>query len=148
MHEMKRFLACILNMVIIKKPTICTILVHSLVPSHPMICENVYQASLFLLVNKGLPGPEEPDSDPCARYQPLVDHANRVFRHHYTPHHEISVDESLVSTKYKTSLMQYSLNKHHHHWGIQFWMFCDPVSNYCLGVFTYREARSQEDKNI
>jgi hypothetical protein len=39
MHEMKGFLTCLLNMGIIKKPTI---LVHSLFPSHIMVWENVY----------------------------------------------------------------------------------------------------------
>jgi hypothetical protein len=82
----------------------------------------------FHLVNKeGLPGPGEPDYDPCARYQPLVDRADRVFGHHYTPHQEISVDESLVGTKNKNSLMQYLPNKQHHHWGIKFWLLCNCV---------------------
>jgi hypothetical protein len=97
------------------------ILVHSLFPSHPMVWGNVYQAShyhllrfLHLVNSEGLRGPGEPDCDPCVRYQPLVDHANRVFRHHYTPHQEISVDESLVGTENKTSLMQYVPNKHQH----------------------------------
>jgi hypothetical protein len=82
----------------------------------------------FHLVNsEGLPGPGEPDYNPNARYQPLVDHANRVFSHHYTPHQEISDDESLVGTKNKTSLMQYLSNKHHHRSGIKFWMLCDKL---------------------
>jgi hypothetical protein len=74
-----------------------------------------------------------------------VDHANRVFRHHYTSQ-EISVDESLVGTKNKTNLMQYLPKKHHHRWGTEFWMLCDSMSNYCLGVFIHRRARCQEDK--
>jgi hypothetical protein len=76
-----------------------------------------------------------------------VDRANRVFRHHHTPQQEISVTESMVGTKNKTSLMQYLSNKHHHHGGIKFWMLCDPESNYYLGFFTYKGARSQEDKD-
>jgi hypothetical protein len=43
-----------------------------------------------------------------------------VFRHHYTPHQEISVDESLLGIKNKTSLMQYLPNKHHHRWESNF----------------------------
>jgi hypothetical protein len=108
MYEMKGLLACILNMGIIRKPTISIILVHTLSPNHPLVCENVYQALLFPLVNnEGLPGPKEPDYDSCARYQLLVDHANRVFRYHYTPHQKFSANQRLVGTKNKTSLMQY-----------------------------------------
>jgi hypothetical protein len=115
-----------------------------------MVWENVYQPLLFPLavlffhlVNKeGLPGPDEPDCDPCARYQPLVHRACKVFRHHYTPHQEISVDESLVGTKTKTSLMQYLPNKHRHHW-----MLCNSVSNCCMWFVTQRGTRSQEDKD-
>jgi hypothetical protein len=57
-----------------------------------------------LVNNEGSPGPGELDYDPCARYQSLADHAERVFRHHYTPHQEISVDKSLVGTKTKPVL--------------------------------------------
>jgi hypothetical protein len=86
-----------------------------------------YLLCFFHLVNnKGLPDPGELDYNPCARYQPLVDNVNRVFRHHHSPHQEISV-ESLVGTKNKTSLMQYLPNKHHHFWGIKFLMMCDCV---------------------
>jgi hypothetical protein len=101
----------------------------------------------FHLVNNGLPGPKEPDSDPCARYEPLVDHVNRVLRHHNTPHQEITVNESLAGTKNKTSLMQYLPNNHHHRWGIKFCMLCNSASKYCLGSFTYRGTRYQEDKD-
>jgi hypothetical protein len=77
-----------------------------------------------------------------------MDHANRVLRHHCTHHQEISVNRSLVGTKKKTSLMQYLPNKHHHPGRIKFWILYDSVCNFCSGVFTYRGARSQEDKDI
>lgn len=32
----------------------------------------------------------------CAKFEPLVKHANRVFKLHYTPHKELSIDESLI----------------------------------------------------
>lgn len=154
MPEIKGFLACILNMGIIKKPTIASYWSSLCTQATPWFGKMFsmrrfsHLLRFFHLVNsEGLPGPGEQSYDPCARYQPLLEHANRVFRHHYTPHKEISVDESLVGTKNKTSLMQYLPNKHHHRWGIKFWMLCDSVSNYCLGFFTYRGARSQEDKD-
>jgi hypothetical protein len=152
MHKLKGFLACILNMGIIKKPTIasyCSTLCSQATPWFGKMFTKYWFSHLLrffhLVNNKGLPSPGEPEYIHSARYQPLVDHANRVFRYHYTPHHKISVDESLVGAKNKTSLMRYFPNKHHHHWGIKFWTLCDSVSNYCLGIFTYRGANSQED---
>lgn len=68
--------------------------------------------------NSNLPAPGEPGYDPCAKFQPLVNHVSRVFRHHYTPHQQLSVDESLVGTKSHTQLMKYLPNNHHHCWGI------------------------------
>ncbi|XP_068081918.1 piggyBac transposable element-derived protein 4-like [Anabrus simplex] len=152
--EMKGFIACLLNMGINRKPTIASY--WSTLPSQfnpwfpKMFTKHRFSHLLrffHLVNNEGLPVPGGTGYDPCAKYQPLVDHANRVFRHHYTLHQEISIDESLVGTKNKTSLLQYLPNKHHHRWGTKFWMLCDSVSNYCLGFFTYRGARSQEDRD-
>ena len=56
--------------------------------------------------------PGSPDYDPTARFQLLLDHANRLFRHHYTTHQQLSNDESLVGTKRHTQLLQYLPNKH------------------------------------
>lgn len=34
--------------------------------------------------------------DPTARFEPLLTHANRLFRRYYVPNPEVSIDESLV----------------------------------------------------
>jgi hypothetical protein len=140
MNKMKGFLDCILTMGIIKKPTRAsywsTLCSQAIPWFRKMFTEHCFSHLMcfFHLVNDdGLPGPREPDYDPCARYLPLVDHANRASRQHYNPHQEISADKSLVDTKNKTSLMQCFPTKHHYCWGINFWMLCYSVSNYCLG---------------
>jgi hypothetical protein len=48
--------------------------------------------------NRNHAAPGEPGYDPCAKFQPLVEYVKMVFRHHYMPHQQLSVDESLVST--------------------------------------------------
>ncbi|XP_067141752.1 piggyBac transposable element-derived protein 4-like [Centruroides vittatus] len=100
-----------------------------------------------LVDNSKLPGPRELGYNASARYQPLEDHANRMFRYHYIPHQEICVDESLVGTKCHSPNSQYLPNKKHHKWGIKLWMLCDSVSHYCLGFFTYKGAKSQAEKH-
>lgn len=153
--EMKAFLACIINMGLNKKPTIrayWSTKSSQVTPwfnkMFPLVRFEMLMKFFHLVNSEACPAPGHPDYDPCLRYQPLVDHANHVFRHHYTPHEQISIDESLVGTKCHTSLLQYLPNKHHHRWGVKFWMLCDSVSNYCLGFFTYKGARNQEDKDI
>jgi hypothetical protein len=89
--------------------------------------------------NSNLPAPVEPGYDPCAKFQPLVDHVNRVFRHHYTPHQQLIVDESLLGTKSHTQLMKYLPNKHHHCWWIKLWMLYDSVTNYCVAFLSARD---------
>ncbi|XP_067141226.1 piggyBac transposable element-derived protein 4-like [Centruroides vittatus] len=152
--EIKGFIACILNMGLIKKPTIESYWSTSSSQATPWFGKMFSRTRFYHLLrffhlvdNSKLSGRGEQGYDPCAKFQPLVDHANRVFRHHYTPHQQICVDESLVGTKNRTSLMQYLPKKHHHQWGIKFWMLCDSVSQYCLSFFTYRGARTQQEKD-
>jgi hypothetical protein len=92
--------------------------------------------------NSKLLQPYNEKYDPCAKFQPIVDHANRLFRHHYTPHLHLSIDETLVGTKSYSQLP----NKHHHKWGIKFWTLCDLVVNYCLPFYCYRGAKIKEDR--
>lgn len=54
-----------------------------------------------------LPKLGEVGYNPCRHYQPLIDHANRLFQHHYTPKQTLSVEESLVGTKKRFGLTQY-----------------------------------------
>jgi hypothetical protein len=74
MHEMKGFLACVINVGIAKKANHIIILVHS-VPKPPHVWETVYQALLshslrffHLVNNKEFLGLKEPDYNPSASY--------------------------------------------------------------------------------
>jgi hypothetical protein len=88
-HEMKGFLTCILNMGIMKKPTIASYWSTLCYKATPwfgkMFTKHCFSHLLrffHLTNNEGLPSPGEQDYDLCARYLTLVDQANRVFRHH------------------------------------------------------------------
>jgi hypothetical protein len=153
MAELKGFLACIINMGITKRPTIesywFTKKSQYLPWFHEMFSRNRFQLILkfFHIANtKNHPRPGTPGYDPCANIQPLIDNTNNLFRHHYTPREQLSIDESLVGTKNQTQLMQYLPNKRHHRWGIKFWMLCDSITNYCLAFYIYRGAKSPVDK--
>lgn len=101
---------------------------------------------LHMIDNDKFPKAGEPGYDPCQKFQPLIDYCNNSFQNFFTAHQQVSIDESLVGTKNQTSLMQYLPNKHHHRWGIKFWVMCDTLSKYCLKIFCYKGAKSQEDR--
>lgn len=96
--------------------------------------------------NNKLAARDSPGYDPTAKFEPVVTHANNKFKYHYSPHQHLSIDESLVGTKCRTSLTQYLPNKKHHKWGIKFWMLTDAVNHYCLSFFCYRGATDQTNK--
>jgi hypothetical protein len=96
----------------------------------------------FHLVNKdNLSPPGHPDYDTCAKFDPIAEDANRVFKYHYTPHQHLSVDEYLIGTKSHSALTQYLPNKKHHKWGIKFRMLCDSVIHYCLVTVVLKARR-------
>ncbi|XP_046988903.1 piggyBac transposable element-derived protein 4-like [Schistocerca americana] len=152
--EMRAFIAVILNMGLIKKPTIFSYWSTDAnlltLWFSQMFSRNRFQLLLrffHYVDNSKLHPPGHPLYDPTAKFQVLVDIANNAFRRYYTPHQQLSVDESLVGTKAHSQLIQYLPNKHHHRWGVKFWMLCDSVVNHCLGFYAYCGAKSDDDKN-
>jgi hypothetical protein len=88
-----------------------------------MFSRNRYQNILkFLhLVDKKIPKRNDSSYKPSLRFKPLIDFVNRKFLHYYNPRREMSVDESLVGTKGKTSMLQYIPSKRSG-FGVKFWM--------------------------
>lgn len=87
-----------------------------------------------------------PEYDPTAKFQPLIDHVNTLFRHYYTPKENLCIDESLIGTKNHTQLLQYMPNKKHHKWGIKLCALCDSATKYCLRFFCYKGAKNNQEK--
>lgn len=154
-NEIRAFIIVMLNMGLVKKPTIKSYWTTTLSQSTnwfgKMFSRNRFESIysfLHLVNNESLPKLNEPGYDPTAKFNPLLNHANNISRHHYTPYQHLSVDESLVGTKNHTQLLQYLPNKHHHKWGVKLWMLCDSVTNYCLGFTCYRGARDENKEEI
>ena len=147
--EIKAFIAIILNMGLIRKPTLFAYWSTSDSQETPwfrrVMSRERFQSlqKCFHLVDVPVPGPGDANYNPCARFQPIVDVANTTFKHHYTPRQELSVDETLIGTKNKTQLMQYLPNKHHHRWGIKMWVLCEAATAYVMAFFVYRGKREQ-----
>lgn len=151
--EIRAFIAVILNMGLIKKPTIFSYWTINKSQATPwfrqMFTRNRFQIILnffHLVDNTKLPNSTQPNYDPAQKFQPLIDHCNRLFQRFYVGHQQLSIDESLIGTKGQTALMQYLPNKHHHRWGIKLWVLCDSVSNYCMSMLCYKGKKSSENR--
>lgn len=90
--EMKAFMAVLFEMGITRRPTIFSYWAKNsrAIPWFgSLFSTNRFQLNLkfyHLVDNTTLFPPGHEQYDPCARFSPLVDHANRLFRFHYTPH--------------------------------------------------------------
>ncbi|KAI4474704.1 hypothetical protein M0802_015485 [Mischocyttarus mexicanus] len=150
--ELRAFIAVLLEMGITRRPTIFSYWSqnHRHIPWFgQMFSRNRFQLLLkffHTVDNSKLPARDYSEYDPTAKFEPVVAHANKIFKFHYSPYQHLSVDESLVGTKSRSALTQYLSNKKHHKWGIKFWMLNDAVSHYCLSFFCYRGAKDQRDK--
>ncbi|KAI4476442.1 hypothetical protein M0804_013570 [Polistes exclamans] len=150
--EMKAFVAVLLEMGITKRPSINSYWSKGLrnIPWFgKMFARDRFQLILkffHLIDNSNLASSGNSDYDPCDKFNFLVDYANKIFQEQYTPHRQLSIDESSVGTHCHSITKQYVPNKKHHKWGINFWMICDSISNYCLGFYCYQGAKSSDDK--
>ncbi|CAK9832764.1 PiggyBac transposable element-derived protein 4 [Anthophora retusa] len=150
--EMRSFIAVLLEMGVTRRPTLFSYWStnHRHIPWFgQMFSRNRFQlvCRFFHVVdNNKLPARDSPEYDPTAKFELVVIHANNKFKFHYSPHQHLSIDESLVGTKCRTSFIQYLPNKKHHRWGIKFWMLTDVVTHYCLSFFCYRGATDQRNK--
>lgn len=151
--EMKAFVAVLLEMGITKRPSIMSYWSKGFrnIPwFDQMFARDRFQLILkffHLVDNNSLAPSGHPNYNPCGKFNYMVDYANKIFQEQYTPHCQMSIDESLVGTHCHSIINQYLPNKNHHKWGIKFWMMRDSISNYCLGFFCYPGAKSHDDKD-
>ena len=101
-----------------------------------MFSRNRYQnilKFLHLVDKKKIPKRNDLSYKPSLRFKPLIDFVNRKF----LPRRELSVDESLVGTKGKTSMLQYIPSKRSR-FGVKFWMLIESVTGYVLHMTVYQ----------
>ncbi|CAC5361958.1 unnamed protein product [Mytilus coruscus] len=94
---------------------------------------------LHLVDTKKLPKRNDPAYKPSQKVQ-TFDFVNRKFLRYYNPRRELAVDESLVGTKGKTSMLQYIPSKRSR-FGVKFWMLVESVTGYVLQMDVYHGKR-------
>ncbi|XP_064082431.1 piggyBac transposable element-derived protein 4-like [Macrobrachium nipponense] len=145
-NEILAFLGVILNMGLIKKPTLrsywdCT----NSSQATPWFSNHYNRERFELLLkflhfadNSKIPQPDHP-AYKLYKIQPVIDHFQRTFKSHYYPERKISIDESIIGFRGKTPrLRQYMPNKHHARFGIKVWCLCEARSGYTYAFEVYR----------
>jgi hypothetical protein len=153
---MKGFLACILKLGIIIKPTIAsywsTICSQATPWFWKMFTKHIFSYLLrfFHVIDiEGLLGlwRTRLRSLCKARYQPPVEHADRAFRHRYNLHQEISVSEGLVGTKKQNQSHAVFAQQAPPLLGNQILEVVQLCARLLAGGLTYRGTRSQGNKD-
>ncbi|KAI4487100.1 hypothetical protein M0802_012014 [Mischocyttarus mexicanus] len=150
--ELRAFIAVLLEMGITRRPTLFSYWSRNyryILWFGQMFSRNRFQllCKFFHIVGNSTIGAwDSYEYDPTGKFHSVVSHANRKFKFYYEPNQHLSVDESLVGTKSRSTLTQYMPNKKHHRWGIKFWMLNNAISHYCLSLFCYRGAKDPHDK--
>ncbi|CAC5424245.1 unnamed protein product [Mytilus coruscus] len=102
-----------------------------------MFSRNRFQ---HILKFKKLPKRNDPAYKPSQRFKTLLDFVNRKVLRYYNPRRELAVDESLVGTKEKTSMLQYIPSKRSR-FGVKFWMLVESVTGYVLQMDVHHRKR-------
>lgn len=151
--EMRAFLGIILNMGLIRKPSLQGYW-DTAHPSQatPWFNQHFSRDRFVLMLkflhfnnNNHLPDQADPEYR-VYKVRPLITHFNSKFREHYTPQRDISIDESMVGFRGKTpSLRQYLPNKRHSRFGVKLWCLADSTNGYLHGFEVYRGAGIPEE---
>ena len=80
--------------------------------------------------------PNAPGYNPSARFESLIDHCNKSSKY-YVPNQNLTVDESMVGTRGRTSMLQYIPSKHTR-FGVKLWVLVEAASSYILRTICYR----------
>ncbi|XP_071136695.1 piggyBac transposable element-derived protein 4-like [Mytilus edulis] len=143
--EIKGFFAVILNMGLVRKATIAEYWNCKLPSQDTSWFRKMFSRNRFQLVfkffhltnNNNIPGRNDPNYSPTAKFQCLIDLFNRQSQFHYKPEQNLSIDESLIGTRGRTCMLQYIPSKSSK-FGVKVWMLVEAVTGYIIHAIIYR----------
>lgn len=86
----------------------------------------------------------EPGHSKAFKIRSFVDSLLPLFQRHYTPSKELSLDESMIAFKGRTSLMQY-MPKKASKWGMKAWVLADSDTGYLWNWQLYLRKEDNVD---
>ena len=91
---------------------------------------------IHLIDDQKMPSRDSPHYDKLYKIRPLLNKLVTSFQEHYTPHQNLSVDESIVGFKGRLSWVQY-MPKKPTKWGIKTWTLVDATNGYVWNLRVY-----------
>ena len=79
---------------------------------------------------------DHPDHDRLHKIRPLLEHLVERWKAAYHPDREVSVDESIIAFKGRSSMVVYKPNKPHK-WGLNMWVLAEAKSGYAYNMELY-----------
>ncbi|CAC5400096.1 unnamed protein product [Mytilus coruscus] len=143
--EMKGFISVILNMGLIRKPSI-TEHWNTKFPSQDTIwfrdifSRNRFQSILnffHIVDSNALPNQNDDNYSPPSKFQCFVDLFNRQSKLHYKPKQNLNIDESLIASKGRSCIIQYIPSKAAK-FGVKLWVLAEAVSGYIYQLSVYK----------
>ncbi|CAG2204537.1 unnamed protein product [Mytilus edulis] len=143
--EIIGFFAVIFNMGLVRKATIAEYWNCKLPSQDTSWFRKMFSRNRFQLVfkffhltnNNNIPGRNDPNYSPTAKFQCLIDLFNRQSQFHYKPEQNLSIDESLIGTRGRTCMLQYIPSKSSK-FGVKVWMLVEAVTGYIIHAIIYR----------
>ncbi|CAG2213849.1 unnamed protein product [Mytilus edulis] len=126
LDEMKGFISVILNMGLIRKPSITE------------YWNTKFQSQdTVWFHNTTIPNRIDDNYSPTSKFQCFVDLFNRQSKQHYIPKQNLSIDESLIASKGRSSIIQYIPSKAAK-FGVKLWVLAEAVSGYICQISVYK----------
>ena len=155
-EEMYAFLSVVINMGLNKKPvqhSYWTTCYKSQIT--PWYGEHLSRDRYYVILkflhfnnNENLPAHDHPNFK-LFKVEPIITDLANKFSKFYSPHMNISIDESMVAYKGKTPhLSQYMPNKHNARFGLKLWCLCDASSGYTSVFEVYKGAEGIGDRQV
>ena len=91
---------------------------------------------IHVVDNTQAPSRSDPNYDKLWKVRPLITALEKNYRELYSPHQQLSIDESMIGTKCRLSFIQYMPAKPVK-WGVKVWVLCDSVNGYICTFDVY-----------
>jgi hypothetical protein len=137
-REIKKYIALVLNMGLIRKKNIedyWSTSKSQLTPFFSKVMSlNRFQAirSMFQISSLRFIPKDQPGHDPWYKVRFFLDQMNGAFKKYFTPDQNLSLDESMIGMKNRCVYIKYMPNKRHARFGIKKFEVCDSKTGYIL----------------
>ena len=93
-----------------------------------------------------MPNEEEQKNDKYAKLRPVVDMLRANFRSHWVPAQDVTIDESMVASKARCSMVQFVPSKPTR-FGFKVWCIADSITGYIIEFEMY-EGKKDDDREV